>query len=413
MKDTLIVAKFTAIEMMKKKAFKITMAILLIGIIIGFNIPNIVNLFKKDSPDIGGIDSGEVILVMDEDDIYKGSLESLNQMHLGYLFEITSEVKTNEELKNLLEEKKIEAAIKVSLKESEVKLDYYTESIGLTGYTLVDSSIFSDLYKNVKLSEYGLTEEEIIEVNTPLSFEVIELHDGKSGAILTIAMFLCMILFFAIYYCAYQVASSITVEKTSKLMDTLITSVSPKSIVVGKTLGIGFVGLVQVLAVIITAFVSYQMFFPKELIVGTIDLSSVTLGFALVSIIYFILGYTFYAFIYALTGSLVSKPEDVQQAGGLISIVVLIGFYLAYFSMLNPASGFNNVASLIPLSSAFSVPARYMTGAVGYGELLLSISILIVSIVIVAYISIKIYSNAILNYGTKFNIKTMIEMFKR
>ena len=94
-----------------------------------------------------------------------------------------------------------------------------------------------------------------------------------------------MILFFAIYYCAYQVASSITVEKTSKLMDTLITSVSPKSIVVGKTLGIGFVGLVQVLAVIITAFVSYQMFFPKELIVGTIDLSSVTLGFALVSII--------------------------------------------------------------------------------------------------------------------------------
>ena len=81
--------------------------------------------------------------------------------------------------------------------------------------------------------------------------------------------------------------------------------------------------------------------------------------------------------------------------------------------MLASASGFNNVASLIPLSSAFSVPARYMTGAVGYGELLLSISILIVSIVIVAYISIKIYSNAILNYGTKFNIKTMIEMFKR
>ena len=165
------------------------MAILLIGIIIGFNIPNIVNLFKKDSPDIGGIDSGEVILVMDEDDIYKGRLESLNQMHLGYLFEITNVVKTNDELKNLFEEKKIEAAIKVSLKESEVKLDYYTESIGLTGYTLVDSSIFSDLYKNVKLSEYGLTEEEIIEVNTPLSFEVIELHDGKSGAILTIAMF--------------------------------------------------------------------------------------------------------------------------------------------------------------------------------------------------------------------------------
>ena len=81
-------------------------------------------------------------------------------------------------------------------------------------------------------------------------------------------------------------------------------------------------------------------------------------------------------------------------SGGLISIVVLIGFYQRIFNAKS-ASGFNNVASLIPLSSAFSVPARYMTGAVGYGELLLSISILIVSIVIVAYISIKIYSNAI------------------
>lgn len=415
MKDSLVVAKFTAIEMVKKKTFKVTMAILLFAIIVGFNIPNIINLFKnekKDTGDVVEISDQDVILVMDKDDVYKGKLEVLNDYNMGYFFEITTKVKSNEELKKSLESKDIKAAVNITKDNGNLKIDYLTESLGF-GYTLVDESLFSELYKTVKLSEYGLTDEEILNINTPVVFDIVELGDGKSGSILTVALMLSMVLFFAIYYCAFQVASSITVEKTSKLMDTLITSVSPRSIVIGKTLGIGFVGLLQVLTLMITSFLSYKLFFPSELLKGMIDLSSVTFGFALVSIIYFVLGYTFYAFIYALTGSLVSKPEDVQQASGLISIVVVIGFYLAYFSMMNPASKLNKLATLLPISAPFSVPSRYITGAVNLGYLTSSIIILLISIVVVAYISIKIYSAAIINYGTKFNFKTMVEMFKQ
>ncbi len=273
--------------------------------------------------------------------------------------------------------------------------------------------IFTELYKVTKLTELGISEEEISKINKPLIFDITELTDGKSGSILGLAMGLCMILFFAVYYSAYQVAASITVEKTSKIIDTLITSASPKTIVVGKTLGIGAVGLVQVLAVTLTTFVSYKLFLPADMLPGMIDMSGITIGFVIVSILYFMLGYTLYAFIYALTGSLVSKPEDVQQSGGLISIVALIGFYLAYFSMMNPASVLNKIATFVPISSPFSVPARFITGGVSSLDLFISIIILIISIIIIAYIAIKIYSSAILNYGTKFNIKTMIKMFKQ
>ncbi|NLL02329.1 MAG: ABC transporter permease [Mollicutes bacterium] len=407
MKDALIVARFTAIEAVKKKSFKITLAIILLGIIIAFNIPNIIKLFKDNDSN-----KNDTILVIDQKDIYKGLLENLNSMELGYKFEITKDSKTSNEIKDLLEKDEIEAAIDITEETDGIKLNYLTESIGF-GSVLVDESIFTELYKVVKLGELGLSEKDIAYVNAPLLFEITELGEGGSINLLGVAMGLCMVLFFAIFYCANQVSASITQEKTSKIIDTLITSVSPRSIVVGKTLGIGLVGLMEVVAVITTAFVSYKLFFPKDILTGIIDLSNVTFGFVLISIIYFILGYTLYAFIYALCGSLISKPEDLGQASGLISIVALIGFYLAYFSMMNPASSLNKLASLLPISSPFSVPARFITRAISIEILLISIIILILSIALIAYCAIKIYSSAILNYGTKVDLKTMIEMFKQ
>ncbi|MFA6777940.1 MAG: ABC transporter permease [Bacilli bacterium] len=410
MRDIFIVAKFTAWETFKKKSFKITFIILLLFIILAFNIPNIVNLIKNKTDKY---DFNETILVIDEDDLFDGKLETLNEMKLGYNFEISHKFKDDSSLKEMLLNDEIEAAIHITEDQSGIILNYITESIGLAGNILVDGNIFTELYKVVRLEKLGLTDEEIIKINTPINFEVTELGDGESGGILAIAMAFSIVLFFAIYYYAYQVSSSITVEKTSKIMDTLVTSTSPKSIVVGKTLGIGFVGLTQVFAIILTSFISYKLFFPTDILTGIIDISNINPIFIIVTVIYFILGYTFYAFIYALTGSLVSKPEDVQQAGSLIAVFVLIGFYLAYFSMMNPASTFNTLATILPISSPFSVPARYITGAVSTIDLVLSIIILIVSIMLVAYIAIKIYSSASFNYGTKVNFKTMVEMFKQ
>lgn len=412
MKDIFIVSRFTVLEMIKKKTFKVILFFLIAAIIIGFNIPNIMNLIKNSNGS-SSTDDYDTILVIDKDDLYKGYLESLNQMELGLNFNITKEIKTNKEIKTLIENKTIKAAINISNDNGIIKHEYITESIGLTGNILIDANIFTELYKVVKLSEHGLSEEDIIKINTPTSFDITTIGEAQSGNILALAMFLCIILFFVIYFFAYQVSTSITVEKTSKIIDTLITSTSPKSIVVGKTLGIGFIGLCEMLILVITALASYKLFLPKDILIGHIDLSGITFSFILIAFTYFILGYILYAFIYALTGSLVSKPEDAQQAGSLISIVTLIGFYLAYFSMMNPGSSLNNLATLLPISSPFSVPSRYIIGGISTNYLIISLIILIITIIFVAYASIKIYSSAILNYGTKFNFKTLVEMFKQ
>ena len=226
-----------------------------------------------------------------------------------------------------------------------------------------------------------------------------------------ISLNLC-VLFYAIYFCAYQVSSSITTEKTSKIIETLVTSTSPKTIVLGKTIGIGVVGLAQMTLIVSTALISAKTFLEEGLLESVLDMSNITPYLGAMTAIYFILGYLAYALLYALTGSTVSKPEDIQSANSPVAILAVIGFYLSYFTMMNPTSKLNVFASLFPISSPFCMPFRIMMGLANTTDVIISIAILIVTIIVIASVAIKIYSNAILNYGTKMSIKDIIKIYK-
>lgn len=141
-------------------------------------------------------------------------------------------------------------------------------------------------------------------------------------------------------------------------------------------------------------------------------MSSITLYLGIITIVYFILGYAEYSLLYALTGSTVSKPEDIQSANTPVAILAVIGFYLSYFTMMNPTSELNLFAAIFPVSSPFCMPFRIMMGLASGTEVAISIAILIVTIFIIAKVAIKIYSNAILNYGTKMSLKDILNMYK-
>jgi ABC-2 type transport system permease protein len=148
------------------------------------------------------------------------------------------------------------------------------------------------------------------------------------------------------------------------------------------------------------------------MLAGIFDMSSITFTFVFFGVLYFILGYSFYSLLYALTGSTVSKPEDIQSANTPVAILAVIGFYLSYFSMMNPGHSINIVASIIPISAPFSMPFRIMMGTATNLEVATSLGVMLISILIVAQVSIKIYSSAILNYGTKLSLKDIFGMYK-
>ena len=161
-----------------------------------------------------------------------------------------------------------------------------------------------------------------------------------------------------------------------------------------------------------TALVSAKAFLDPELLNAVLDMSNITPYLGVVTIIYFILGYFAYALLYALTGSTVSKPEDIQSANTPVAILAVIGFYLSYFTMMNPTSKLNLFASMFPISSPFCMPFRIMMGLASVTDVIVSIAILLVTILIIARVTIKIYENAILNYGTKMSLKDIVKMYK-
>ena len=406
MRDIFTVMKFTMKDMIKRKSFTISTLIILIFIVIGFNIPNLIKSFNGDN-------SGDKLLIIDSKNAFEGTLENLKEMNLGYEFEITNEDLKFEDVKKKIEDKEIKEAIIINPENEKIKVSYIVENTTMM-HDVPEECVnaLTSLYSNLKISKLGLTEQQLQSITPNFEFEIEQTAEKSASGNVLAMMLMSIVLFYAIYFCAYQVSSSITTEKTSKIIETLVTSTSPKTIVLGKTIGIGLVGLAQMILIVATALISAKTFLETGVLDSILDMSNITPYLGMMTIIYFILGYLLYALLYALTGSTVSKPEDIQSANSPIAILAVIGFYLSYFTMMNPTSELNLFASLFPISSPFCMPFRIMMGLASFTDVIISIIILTVTIIVVANIAIRIYSNAILNYGSKMSIKDIIKMYK-
>lgn len=406
MKDLVTVMKFTIKEMVSRKSFIISTIIICLIIILGFNVPNLLKMMSNGS-------NGDTLLIVDAHNIYEGNLEALKQVDLSYDVEISNENLTFENIKEKIEKEEIGEAIIIEKDNNQIKLRYIVENMAMVSEVPQDIvSALNSIYANLQVAKLGLTPEQIQTLNPNFEFAIEQTEEQEVKGNVFAIMLLSIVLFYAIYFCAYQVSSSITTEKTSKIMETLVTSTTPKTIVLGKTIGIGIVGLLQVILFVGVALISAKSFLEPGMIDNVLDMSKITPYLGIVTIVYFILGYFAYALLYALTGSTVSKPEDIQSANGPVAILAVIGFYLSYFTMMNPTSELNVIASMLPISSPFCMPFRVMMGIASTADVVISVAILIVTILVIAKVAITIYSNAILNYGTKMSFKDMVKMFK-
>lgn len=409
MRDLFVVAKFTIKDMIQRKSFIISNIIILCLIVIGFNIPNILKMIKGDESE----SSGDNFLIVDSENVFEGTLGALNEMDLGYKFNISNDKLTFEDIKKKISNDEASDAIVISKVDGKINIEYIVKNLSMIDKVPEDIvNALTSIYSNLQISKLGLTQEQLESISPNFNFEMKQTEEQEVHGNQFAMMMISIVLFYAIYFCAYQVSSAITTEKTSKIIETLVTSTTPKTIVLGKTIGIGLVGLLQIIVIIATAMISKTLFLEEGMLDGLIDFSTFTPFLAIITILYFIFGYAVYALLYALVGSTVSKPEDVQSANSPIAIISVIGFYLAYFTMMNPTSELNKLAAILPISSPFCMPLRVMMGIASQNEIAISLIILVITILIIAKISIKIYSQAILNYGSKISLKDALKLYK-
>ena len=177
----------------------------------------------------------------------------------------------------------------------------------------------------------------------------------------------------------------------------------------------GALGLIQIVGVMVFAAICYKLLVPADyLIMGMpLSLASFTLERAIVIIAYFILGYSLYAVMNAVCGAAVSKIEDINSAMMPVMLISMISFYIGYFVALS-ASGtetlLQKIAIYIPFCSPFIVPFKILNGDVPAADILISLGLLVVAIVVIAAISIKIYTRSVLHYGNRLKLKDMLKL---
>ena len=405
MRSLFTVIAFTIKDMIKRKSFIISNIIILLIIVIGFNVPKFLSGIKSENAKV---------TVLDNENIFDNKLDNLHEqfLELGYDVEVDKE-SSKEEVQEKVKNKDVSSAIILTENDNGLYFEYLVDGMGLN--TTVPTDVISTIqltYQNMQLAKLGIPEENLPKINTESNISVTSLSTDESSSNVFVMMMLSIVLFYAIYFYAYQVSSAITIEKTSRIIETLVTSTSPRIIVLGKTIGIGLVGIMQTLILILVAVISANTFLEPDTAKAIFEMMKLSPQMIGIIAVYYLLGYSLYALLYALTGSTVSKPEEIQSANGPVALLAGIGFYLSYFTMMNPTSDLNEIAALVPISSPFCMPFRVMMGLSSTNEVILSIAILLVTIFIVAKISIKIYSSAILNYGERISLKKMFGMYK-
>ena len=330
----------------------------------------------------------------------------------------------------------------------EDKVDDAVESYRVKQYGIQDlDKIMDEVKANVKVSEFTIDEKGHENVS-------------ESGIYMTVSMLLGIIIFMFIAMFGGQVMSSVIEEKTSRVVEVLISSVKAVDLMFGKIIGVALVALTQfllwiVLTAVLTgiagAFMGKDMFKnlqsnpemvsqtvgvsqdqmqsigisasqdtsaasaknPGEMQVIVNTLANIPWVKLIISfLIYFVLGYLLYASFYAAIGSAVENEGDAQQLQLPITIPLMIAYFIVFIAFRNPDSGLVVWGSIIPFTSPIVMLARIPYG-VPMWQLIVSIVLLFLTFLGCAWVSAKIYKVGILMFGKKSTFKDLWKWLKQ
>jgi ABC-2 type transport system permease protein len=215
---------------------------------------------------------------------------------------------------------------------------------------------------------------------------------------LVVGLVVAFLLYMSIITYGMMVAQGVVEEKSSRVVEILLASVRPWQLLLGKVIGLGLVGLTQLVILAAAGLVAAS-------VTGVFTLSGFATGAALWGLLWYLLGFLLYATIYGALGSLVSRQEDTQSVVGPLNIILVVGF-IAGFNLLvqDPSSSATKVVSLIPLLSPILMPARISTGAAAGWEIALSLGLTVACVALLTWLGGKIYGNSVLRIGSRIKL---------
>jgi hypothetical protein len=207
-----------------------------------------------------------------------------------------------------------------------------------------------------------------------------------------------MALFMMLEFFGPAVAQGVTEEKSSRVVELLLTSVSPRRLLAGKILGIGLLGLALLLMPAAVALAAGRL-------AGGAGLPSAAPEATGLILLWFVLGYIFYSVAFAAVGALASRQEDLNTAMLPVSAILIGAFYLAVFVVnTNPNGTLARVAAFLPPFSPMVVPARMVLGDMNAFGLAIAIALEVIGTAGLVVFAARAYERAILRIGAPIKL---------
>lgn len=227
----------------------------------------------------------------------------------------------------------------------------------------------------------------------------LEPADSNRGEQLGLAIVGTVLLFFSLSGYGQLVATGVVEEKQSRVVELLLATIKPWQLLGGKILGLGAVGLLQLVILGVIAVVGAS-------VAGLLTVPGAAIGMFVMVIVWYLLGFFLFAALYAAVGSTVSRQEELSTVVAPMIFVLIIPFILTVNLLPNnPRSELAAVLSFIPFFSQTIMPARYALGVASLWEVLIAALITLVAIAVVVRVAGRIYQNSILRTGARVSLR--------
>ncbi|MEZ4455013.1 MAG: ABC transporter permease [Gemmatimonadales bacterium] len=298
------------------------------------------------------------------------------------------------------------------------RVRYYGKNVGSMEDMRQLERTLSPLMITERLQVAGIDPATAMRAATPVRLDTRKVAEGKltgqSGAsTFLLAYAMGFILYLALLLYGSQVMTSVIEEKSNRIVEVLVSSLTPFQMMLGKVVGVGLVSLLQ-LSIWAGAFLflqNNQARIMAALGAGAAGAATTSVlppmppMLIIVFLTFFILGFLFYSSGYAAVGSMVNTVQEAQQVQAPMMVMVIAGFFSAFALLRDPGSSFAKIVSLIPPIAPFAVPVRYSISPLPPGELILCIVAMVLGLLAMVWLTSRIYRVGILMYGKRASLK--------
>lgn len=255
-----------------------------------------------------------------------------------------------------------------------------------------------DVQAAAALEQAGVTGEAAQRALAPPPLEISTIEPADDDGSAGVAFFAILILYGQLLTYGYWVAAGVVEEKASRVVEVVLSTIRPANLLAGKVIGIGLLGLANLLLTVGIGLGVAQA-------AGAIEVDGDLISAAALALAWFVVGYAFYACLFACAGALVPRQEELQSTITPLSVTILVAFFAGFAVLNDPDGTVAHITAFIPITAPITMPPRIVTGDAPAWEIAGSLAVTIGASLALIPLAARIYSGGILRTGSALKLR--------